>query len=127
MQCGVFDGVDAATAKRVKRGAYPIAYRLDLHGMHRSQAYDALREALETAYHGGERCLLVITGKGREGAGVLREELPRWLDDPAVSRYVLAYDVAQVKHGGQGAFYVLVKRKRALGKGAEERNDDWRG
>lgn len=110
MECGVYDGVDAATAKRVHRGEYPIAMRLDLHGMRREDAEDALREALENAYHDGERCLLVITGKGREGAGVLREALPRWLED--AKRFVLAYDMAQPKHGGSGAFYVLVKRKR---------------
>lgn len=113
MTAGINDGVDGATAKRLKRGEYPIAVRLDLHGMHQAEAFSALREGLEAAYHNGERCLLVITGKGREGAGVLREELPRWLREPAFSRYVLAYDVAQAKHGGSGAFYILVKRKRS--------------
>jgi DNA-nicking Smr family endonuclease len=114
--------MDAAVLRQLKRGEYPISVRLDLHGMRCDAAHDALRETLENAYHDGARCLLIITGKGREGAGVLREALPLWLED--AKRFVLAYDVAQPKHGGSGAFYVLVRRKRALGKGMEERSDD---
>src|SRR5258706_12973348 len=50
---GVYDGVDAATASRVRRGQYPIDGQLDLHGMNRDEAYLALRGRLEAAYHQG--------------------------------------------------------------------------
>lgn len=119
LRCGVYDGVDGNTAARVRRGEYPINARLDLHGLSREQAYDALRAGLEAAHAQGKRCMLIITGKGslsrlrgEASGGVLRGELPRWLNDGALRPYVLAYGEAAPRHGGAGAFYLLIKRKR---------------
>jgi DNA-nicking Smr family endonuclease len=62
----------------------------------------------------GRRCVLVITGKGiwRSEAGILREMVPRWLNEAPNRARVLAIAHAQPRHGGQGALYVLLKRKR---------------
>jgi DNA-nicking Smr family endonuclease len=62
-----------------------------------------------------KRMLLVVTGKGRDGVGVLRQSLPLWLNAPSIRPFVLAFDVASRKDGGEGAFYVLLKRQRAHG------------
>ena len=57
--------------------------------------------------------MLVITGKGaREGEGVLRRAVPRWLGEPGCRARVLAVAPAQPRHGGEGALYVLLRRKR---------------
>lgn len=110
---GQFAGVDSSSSQRLKRGNYPIDRRLDLHGMTRDQAMDTLLFTLQQAYASGKRCVLVITGKGRGGAvGVLKENVPRWLSDAQFSPYVLAFDHAARQHGGDGAIYVLVRRKR---------------
>ncbi len=78
------------------------------------QAHAALDAFVAGRQQRGLRCVLVITGKGRvsrEG-GVLRAEVPRWLDQSPNRARVLAITHAQPKHGGAGALYVLLKRKR---------------
>lgn len=101
--------VDGATAGRLRRGRYPIHARIDLHGMTRAQAFDTVTAGLERAYGDGQRCVLVITGKGG-GEGVLRQLLPQWLNDESLRPLLLAFTHAQPQHGGSGAFYVLLRK-----------------
>ncbi|MBI4031664.1 MAG: Smr/MutS family protein [Proteobacteria bacterium] len=105
-------GVDRRTDEKLRRGMMPIDRRLDLHGMTRDEAYAALRSAVTDSYETGARCMLVITGKGRDGGGILKSCLPEWLCDGSMGGIVLRVYPAQALHGGSGAFYVLVKRKR---------------
>ncbi|HNL11607.1 MAG TPA: Smr/MutS family protein [Turneriella sp.] len=63
-------------------------------------------------YARGRRMLLVITGKGRGGEGVLKQAVRQWLTREPLSDYVLAVDQAQVKDGGKGAYYILLRRMR---------------
>ena len=110
---GSYAGVDGSTAEKFRRGDYPIDATLDLHGMSRQKAHRALEDFLLRQYGRGARCLLVITGKGTgKGTGVLRESLPGWLTHPDLRPMVLAVDGARPKHGGGGAYYILLKRKR---------------
>lgn len=107
-------GLDRATAQRLKRGLRPIEARLDLHGMTQVEAHRALTEFLRVSNEAGRRCLLVITGRGfgAERPGILRNTVPRWLDAAGLRRQVLAVVAAQPRHGGAGAFYVLLRRRR---------------
>ena len=108
-------GLDKRLAERLRRGQMPIDGRLDLHGLTHDRARAALAARVQDAHAAGQRCLLVITGKGlrSEGAvGVLREGLPRWLNGPDLRPLVLAVRQAQPRHGGAGAFYVLLRRRR---------------
>ncbi len=109
-----FAGIDRANAERLKRGLHPIEARLDLHGMTQAEAHNELLEFVETSYHGGRRCLLVITGRGLspEGPGVLKSAVPRWLAEARIRRRILAISAAQPRHGGAGALYVLLRRQR---------------
>ena len=92
----------------------PIEETIDLHGLTQRQAMRALGDFLAAAQEAGRRCVLVITGKGdtKDEGGVLRAMLPQWLNEPANRARILAFEVAQPKHGGAGALYVLLKRKR---------------
>jgi DNA-nicking Smr family endonuclease len=101
-------GLDRRTAERLRRGELPIAARLDLHGMTQEEAHRALVRFLARAQAAGQRCVLVITGKG----DVLREAVPRWLAEGETSDRVLATSLAQPRHGGDGARYVLLRRLR---------------
>jgi DNA-nicking Smr family endonuclease len=108
-------GIDRRTLERLRRGELPIEATIDLHGMTAETAHRALDRFIDRAAEDGRRLLLVITGKGGigEGAGVLRRELPRWLGVGANAMRVLAFTPARPKHGGAGAWYVLLRRRRA--------------
>lgn len=107
---GIYEGVDKATARRIRRGQYPIDRTLDLHGLGRQEAYVCLQRAVMQGVLDGQRLLLVITGKGRGGDGVLRRALPQWLQEDGLRPYLLAFDRARPQDGGGGAWYVLLKR-----------------
>mgnify|MGYP006436827911 CR=1 FL=1 len=111
---GRLTNVDRRTADRLKRGRLEIEGRIDLHGMTRAAAQDALTSFVVAAADRGQRCVLVITGKGTfsGGAGVLKQEVPKWLNMPPLRQRIVAVHEAQPRHGGGGALYVLLKRKR---------------
>jgi len=106
-------GIDRRTAERFRRGKLPIEGRLDLHGLYQDAAHDALARFITDSAAAGRRKVLVITGRGsRAGSGVLRERLPQWLNQPPCRAHVLAFTPARPEHGRDGAFYVLLRRKR---------------
>ena len=111
---GLAIGIDKRQAERFRGGRLPIEGRIDLHGRTQQQAHDDLRAFLADAHADGKRCVLVITGKGMTASksGVLKENVPRWLNEPGLRRHVLAFDYAERQHGGEGALYVLLKRDR---------------
>jgi DNA-nicking Smr family endonuclease len=112
LEHGKAAGLDRRSAERLRRGRLPIDGRLDLHGMTQAAAAERLAEFLAGAQGAGKRCVLVITGKGLAGGGILREQVPRWLNQSPNRGRVLAFDYAQAQHGGMGALYVLLKRQR---------------
>jgi DNA-nicking Smr family endonuclease len=109
-----FAGIDRASAERLKRGLHRIEVRLDLHGMTRAEAHRALSAFITASREAGRRCVLVITGRGlgQSGPGVLKSSVPRWLEEPALRRQILAIAPAQPHHGGGGAIYLLLRRGR---------------
>jgi DNA-nicking Smr family endonuclease len=105
-------GIDRRSSERLHRGRLPIEGRLDLHGMTQAAAAERLAGFIERSEAAGKRCLLVITGKGLANGGILRDQVPRWLNLPPNRGRVLAFDYARPQHGGSGALYVLLKRRR---------------
>lgn len=105
-------GIDRRTAKRFLRGRMVIDGTLDLHGMSREVAHAALFRFIERGAAAGQRCLLVVTGKGNRGEGVLRQAVPGWLNDARLRPHILSFSHAQPGHGGAGALYVLLRRRR---------------
>ncbi len=91
-----------------------IEARLDLHGMTQAEAHGRLVAFVEGHQAAGRRCVLVVTGKGtwREEGGVLRDAVPRWLNEPGLRPRILSFSHAQPKDGGEGALYILLKRLR---------------
>ena len=117
-------GLDKRSAERLRRGQMAIEGRLELHGHTQADAHRALHAFITGSYRAGRRCVLIITGKGGprddvdrgfmpdRDSGVLRRNLPRWLGEGAVRPMVLRIETARPQHGGEGAYYVLLRRKR---------------
>jgi DNA-nicking Smr family endonuclease len=106
--------------QRVARGRAPIDARIDLHGFTQNEAYVALLRFLERAQADGRRIVLVVTGKGGGGRphdraserGVLRRQVPHWLELPEFRALVTGFDNAHAGHGGDGALYLRLRRRR---------------
>ncbi len=112
--------LDARLHRRMRQGKLRPEARLDLHGMRLDQAHAALLGFVMRAHGRGYRQLLVITGKGRDGAddagpipesrGVLRRQVPHWLTMPPLAPLVQEVVPAHRSHGGAGALYVYLKK-----------------
>jgi len=105
---GDISAVDRRSGQRLKRGQMAVEARIDLHGMTQAEAHRALDAFLAGQQAAGRRCVLVVTGKGvgREGGGVLRAAVPRWLNEAPNRERVLAFEYARQKDGGQAQVVV---------------------
>jgi DNA-nicking Smr family endonuclease len=125
--------LDRRKTRRVGSGKVEIEGRIDLHGMRQSEAHAALHRFLRSAHAQDKRWVLIITGKGApldrslsrmmapadeteiggEQRGVLRRNVPRWLAEPELRSIVVGYSSAAIRHGGEGALYVQLRKRRA--------------
>ena len=108
-------GLDKRTRTRMRRGQIAIEAQLDLHGMTQSEAHQKLTQFIQNSYANGRRSILVITGKGRgsdSSRGVLRNAVPQWLNQPSLTEFIKAFDYASRPDGGEGALYVLLRRRK---------------
>ncbi|MBT3331032.1 MAG: hypothetical protein HN644_11650 [Rhodospirillales bacterium] len=109
-------GLDKRNNQRLIKGKMAIDARLDLHGSTQQEAHRDLNGFIERCYARNFRCVLVITGKGLRLSsgeiGVLRRAVPQWLNDQPLRSMILGFSHATPKDGGEGALYVLLKRKR---------------
>ena len=101
--------LEVAAGKKVRRGQVRIDRRIDLHGLTLAEARNALLSSLVRASNRNQRCVLVITGKGPQLQGALRQALPGWLGEADLRPLVATYAPAHAKHGGAGAWYVFVR------------------
>jgi len=108
---GNYAGIDKSNARRLRQGRAEIEDMIDLHGMTQPEALAKLRQFVQRAAFAGKRTILVITGKGPAGQGVLRARVPEWLKERPLSQLVIAISDAQPADGGTGALYVRLKRK----------------
>lgn len=121
---------DRRKARQLAGGQVAIDARLDLHGFRQSEAHAALRNFLFNAYRRGHRWVLIITGKGSRArqrdeddfsfmpieTGVLKRNLPMWLEDPELRAIVVSHRPAAIKHGGDGALYIHLRNPDKAGR-----------
>ena len=105
------ESIEPRRQHRIVREREAIGARIDLHGMTQDRARPALEAFLARAWDEGDRAVLVITGKGPGGDGVLRRQVPEWLAAPHLRPIVAGLSEAHRRHGGAGALYVALKRK----------------
>lgn len=113
--------MDNKTHSKMLRGKLKPEARIDLHGMTIAEAHPALTSFIFEAHERGLRLVLVITGKGKDRAddgpipvrrGVLKHNVPTWLNAPPLGRMVLNVRESHLRHGGSGAYYVYLKKFR---------------
>ena len=116
---------DRKKARKIRSGQVDIEAKIDLHGMRQDEAHVALVRFLHRCQGKGQRWVLVITGKGKladrdddapfdmtrqRERGVLKRNVPRWLDEPDLRPLVVSYTTAAIQHGGEGALYVHLRK-----------------
>lgn len=95
---------------KLRRGHWALQAQLDLHGMRRDQAREALGNFVQDAARRGLRCVRVVHGKGNGSPGrepVLKAKVRRWL---VQKQQVLAFVQARASDGGSGALMVLLQQ-----------------
>jgi DNA-nicking Smr family endonuclease len=117
---------DRKKVRKIRSGQVDIEARIDLHGMRQDEAHVALVGFLHRCQGKGQRWVLVITGKGKlsdqdddapfdmtrqRERGVLKRNVPRWLDDSELRGLVVSYTTAAPHHGGEGALYVHLRKR----------------
>jgi DNA-nicking Smr family endonuclease len=103
-------GVDTATWQRLRTGRLRSERVLDLHGQTAPRAHHALVAFLRAAHADRLRCVEVVTGRGNLEGGVLRRELPLWLNLPELRPLVLA--AAHPHAANPGSVRLLLRRPR---------------
>lgn len=111
------DVIEPNRKQQIMRRPLEADARLDLHGYDQDRARAALVDFLHRASRSGHRAVLIITGKGIQGEGVLRRRVPQWLSCPTLALIVAGVSVAHARHGGDGALYVALKRHQARRQG----------
>lgn len=107
-------GPDVVT--RLRKGHWSIQGELDLHGLRRDEAREALAEFVRQSHLHSRRCLRVVHGKGLGSPGrepVLKSKVQRWL---AQRHEVIAFTQASGPQGGAGALIVLLGSRRGPGR-----------
>ncbi len=113
--------MDAKSFGRMKRGKLAPEARIDLHGMTLAEAHSALIDFILGAHSDNKRLVLVITGKGRKrdsydigstGIGKIRQQVPQWLTLQPLRNAVLQVTPAHIRHGGEGAYYIYLRRNQ---------------
>ncbi|MEM1234015.1 MAG: Smr/MutS family protein [Pseudomonadota bacterium] len=113
--------MDAKAFRKLSRGKLEPEGRLDLHGMRVDEAHPELINFILRSHAKGRRLVLVITGKGAGPAsqgplpyqrGILRRQVPHWLRQNPVAPLILETRPASLRHGGEGALYVYLRRRR---------------
>ena len=105
-----YGGIAYRQAKAVKSGKAGYTQSIDLHGCRLDEAYRKLQYFIKSMSKEGHRHVLIITGKGKNNEGILRNQLPQWLNQESLSPYIIAYSQAQPKDGGAGAWYVNLRQ-----------------
>ena len=111
--------------KDLKKGRIKIDRRLDLHGYTLLDAYEKFKDEVIKLYNKNKRCMLVITGKGvhlkrKESTeenpklfhGKIKKSIIDWIKEDQFKNYILTYQDAGFDHGGDGALFVYLRRKK---------------
>tara|TARA_B100000029_G_scaffold266503_1_gene262436 strand:+ start:124 stop:660 length:537 start_codon:yes stop_codon:yes gene_type:complete len=110
--------------KGIKKGSLRIDKKIDFHGKNLLESEEIFTSSILDNYNIGNRCLLFITGKGLKSNNIKNIDRPKlyhsviraafleWVKSKKFSKYILSFEQAFVEHGGGGAFYVYLRKKK---------------
>ena len=111
--------------KRIKKRSFLIDKKIDFHGKSLVESEDQFNNIIMESYNSGHRCLLFVTGKGlfksknykesdkpRLYYGIIRSSFVQWAKSQKFSKYILSFEQASTEHGGDGAFYVYLRKNK---------------
>ena len=111
--------------KELKRGKINIDRKLDLHGYSLAAAHEKFINEVKKNYIKNKRCLLIITGKGVHKKtendqdknpklfyGKIKNSIINWINEDDLKKYILTYQDAGFEHGGDGALFVYLRKKK---------------
>ena len=109
--------------KNIKKGLMKIDKKIDFHGRGLIEAEEIFSATIKECYNNNKRCILFVTGKGlykknndynspRLFYGIIRESFNDWVSSKKFSKYILSFEKASIEHGGDGAFYVYLRKKK---------------
>ena len=107
--------IDERTRKKMDSGEIAIDAILDLHNQTLDGAFSLLVQFIDQCFKLSKRMLLVITGKGNrsgESLTTIKKEFLVWVNEPHIRNKIIRFSQAHRKHGGGGAFYILLKRNK---------------
>ena len=99
------------TDKNYKKKKLEPEMILDLHGHTLYSSKLLLGKFIFNCYEKNIRNLLIITGKGQNNKGALKEEVPKWLSNKSLNKFLVGFNVAPKKFGGEGALLVRIKNR----------------
>ena len=97
--------------KLIKKGKIKPDGIVDLHGYSLKTGKKKLESYILKSYENNLRNILIITGKGSNNLGVLKKEVPIWLEDQAIKTFLISYEKAPNNFGGTGALLVRIRNK----------------
>ena len=103
-------GVNRSNIKKMRAGNLNINSKLDLHGYKIKEAEIVFTNFIKDNYYTNKRNLLVISGKGNQGKGKIKQSIPIWLNNSPLLEMVYIYSSAALKDGGDGAFYICLRK-----------------
>ena len=101
--------------RKIAKGRLELEARIDLHGMFQDEAHALLHSFIRRAHDRGLRHVLVITGKGSSmgSEGALKRAVPMWFGQPEFRSLISSWEASARHHGGEGALYVRLARRRS--------------
>ena len=111
--------------KGIKKGDFHINKKIDFHGKSLLESEEQFNNIVIESYISGQRCLLFVTGKGLFKSknheesykpklyhGIIRASFIEWARSKKFSKYILSFEQASIEHGGDGAFYVYLRKNK---------------
>jgi DNA-nicking Smr family endonuclease len=111
--------------KGIKKGSFNIDKKIDFHGKSLLESEEQFNNTIIESYNSGQRCLLFVTGKGLFKSknyeesdkpklyyGIIRSSFVEWVRSKKYSKYILSFEQTSIEHGGDGAFYVYLRKNK---------------